>query len=95
MPAYAIVILDTITDPAGLQVYSGKAQQSMTEGLELITAYGQIEVLEGAAPDGVVMLRFPNMADALAWYRSDAYQLALPLRKAAAACRVLLIDGAA
>ncbi|MGI4792790.1 MAG: DUF1330 domain-containing protein [Janthinobacterium lividum] len=51
---------------------------------EIIVGEG-VETLEGAAPgNSVVMLRFPDNETAMRWYRSDAYQKAIPIRHAAA-----------
>ncbi len=44
-----------------------------------------IEALEGTPPGrSVVLLKFPDNDAALRWYRSEAYQKAIPMRHAAA-----------
>ncbi|KCZ90999.1 DUF1330 domain-containing protein [Hyphomonas jannaschiana] len=49
--------------------------------------------LEGADADGVVILRFPDMDAAKAWYTSPEYQAARAHRFQAADYRVILVDG--
>ena len=55
--------------------------------------HGAIETLEGAEAQGCVMLEFPSMADARAWYASDAYQEARALRFQGADYRVFITEG--
>ena len=56
-------------------------------------AFGAIEGFEGPAPAGVVMLEFPSMAEARAWYNSPGYQQAVPFRQKATDYRVFLVEG--
>ena len=58
-----------------------------------LIVYGSIEALEGDAPDGMVLLEFPDAATARAWYESSEYQAGIPLRKKAADYRAMLIEG--
>ncbi|MGY4925793.1 DUF1330 domain-containing protein [Streptomyces sp. 900105755] len=53
-----------------------------------------METLEGAPFDGVLIHRFPSVADARAWHESPAYQAALPHRQAGANYRVFIVEGA-
>jgi uncharacterized protein (DUF1330 family) len=50
-------------------------------------------VLEGAWPEDLVAIAFPDLAAARAWYHSPAYQAILPLRTANASGDVILIEG--
>ena len=94
MTAYAIFIREQTTDPAELATYSRQAGGTM-EGYAVtpLVAYGAFEVLEGPAIEGAVVLQFPTMADAKAWYDSPAYQAARPHRFNGATYRVLLVEG--
>ena len=47
------------------------------------------------AADGVVLLQFPTMEAAKAWYYSPAYQEALVHRLRASDSRVVLVEGLA
>jgi uncharacterized protein (DUF1330 family) len=58
-----------------------------------LVANGAIEALEGEAPDGVVMVAFPTMEDARAWYHGPGYQAAIPFRKKGSNYRVFLVQG--
>ena len=48
---------------------------------------------EGAPPDGMVMLQFPTLEDAKAWYASPGYQAALPHRLASGDWRAFIVAG--
>jgi uncharacterized protein (DUF1330 family) len=52
-----------------------------------------MDVAEGPAPDGIIILQFPSMADAKAWYTSPGYQEALPYRMKAADYNVVFVEG--
>lgn len=56
------------------------------EGLPFEVIVGEgLDTLEGAAPgSSVVLMKFPDKDAAMAWYRSDAYQTAIPMRHKAA-----------
>jgi uncharacterized protein (DUF1330 family) len=58
-----------------------------------LSVYGAIETLEGDAPDGIILLEFPNADAAKAWYYSDAYQAAIKHRKRAANYRAIMFEG--
>lgn len=53
----------------------------------------QVEVLEGPFPGTVVVLGFPDIERARAWYTSDAYRAILPLRTNHMAGEVILVEG--
>ncbi len=99
MSAYLIVYRETpVTDPDAIAEYSRLNHESAaasqgTDGPRPLVVYGQCEAIEGAAPDGVVMLKFPSMDAAKAWYHSADYQKALPFRQKAADWRVVLVEG--
>lgn len=54
---------------------------------------GQKHMLEGAFADDVIVIAFPDLAQAQAWYASSAYQDILPLRTKNADGAVFLIEG--
>jgi uncharacterized protein (DUF1330 family) len=95
MSAYLVIVRSNTKDPAGLLKYAELARHSPHEKMEILAAKtGRFEVLEGGEPaEAVVVMRFPTWDDALAWYRSDAYQKALPHRQAAASYRAYLVEG--
>jgi uncharacterized protein (DUF1330 family) len=99
MPAYMIFLReDAVTDPAALQTYSAMNRQNASVfieqyGIKPLAVYGATEAFEGEAPDGVILLEFPSVEDARAWYGSPEYQAALVHRKRGANYRALLIEG--
>jgi uncharacterized protein (DUF1330 family) len=94
MPAYAIFIREETTDAAALAAYGPMATAARGDHkFELLSLYGKNEAWEGAAPEGVLILRFADMEAARAWYFSDAYQSAKAQRDKAARYRVLLTEG--
>lgn len=99
MPAYMIFLReDAVTDLAAMQTYSAMNRRNAgafveTYGIKPLAVYGATEALEGDAPDGVVVLEFPSVNDARAWYGSPEYQASLVHRKKGAHYRALLIEG--
>lgn len=83
-----------VRDAAEMAIYSQMNRASPPDPkLTALSVYGAIEALEGEAPDGVILLQFPTLEDAKAWYHSPAYQAALPHRKNAADYRAMIIQG--
>ena len=95
MPAYLIVIRnEPVRDAEALAEYQRKTRETAPPvALQPLVVYGAIKGLEGAAPDGVVMLRFESIADAQTWYDSPGYQAALPHRLKAADYRAFIVEG--
>jgi uncharacterized protein (DUF1330 family) len=95
MAAYIIFTREEpIKDADAMKAYQEtNAQGPRTEGLEAIAVYGEITSLEGDAPDGAVVLKFPDSETAMKWYNSPKYQEAVAHRKRAAHYRVFMIEG--
>jgi len=95
MPAYIIVLREeAIGDAEAFAAYQSKTRE--LRGDFQITprvVYGKTEALEGDAPDGIVVLEFPTMEQARAWYDSPVYQEALPHRLKAARHRAFIVEG--
>jgi uncharacterized protein (DUF1330 family) len=94
MPAYAIFIRETTLDQAELDTYS-KAAGATLEGhpAKVLTAYGRQEVLEGPDHEGVVIVEFPTIEAAKAWYDSPAYKAARQHRFRGAEYRAVIVEG--
>ena len=94
MPAYVVLTREHTHDTQEMERYSAKAKAAR-EGHDPqpLAFYGDVEVLEGSAMEGAVILRFPDMAAARAWYHSPAYQEARKHRFQGADYRVFLVDG--
>jgi uncharacterized protein (DUF1330 family) len=94
MAAYAIFIRDRMKDPEEFAVYGQKGRAARGDHpLTPLAYYGAVETWEGQPAEGVVVLQFPTMEAARAWYNSPGYQEALVHRKRAADYRVVLVEG--
>jgi len=94
VPAYVIYEAQVL-DPEAYEAYKTSAAASVAAaGGRYIVRGGPVEVLEGDPPQGrTVVVEFPTMEAALAWYHSAAYTDARRLRERAARARMYLIDG--
>ncbi|MFE5772635.1 DUF1330 domain-containing protein [Streptomyces sp. NPDC056485] len=94
MTAYAIAHIRPETLNEDVLHYIEEIQSTMDpfEGRFLVHGK-EVEVLEGPFPGTVVVIAFPDMERARAWYASDAYQAILPLRTDHIPGEVILVDG--
>jgi uncharacterized protein (DUF1330 family) len=93
MTAY-VIYEATITDAAQYELYKAAAAPSVAAaGGRYIARGGDVESFEGVAPARVVVLEFPDLATATAWYRSEEYAEARALRERACDARVFVVDG--
>lgn len=96
MPVYVMILRESpLKEPAKYEAYQ---QKTLTMRgafpLKPLVIQGGPEALEGGiAPDSVVLLEFPTVEDAKAWYNSPEYQAALPDRLAAADYRSFIVEG--
>ncbi|WP_438454859.1 DUF1330 domain-containing protein [Vreelandella venusta] len=94
MPAYIVLTREHTHDAKEMEQYASKVKAAREgHNLQPLAFYGDFEVLEGSAMEGAVILRFPDMAAARAWYESPAYQEARKHRFQGADYRVFLVDG--
>ena len=95
MPAY-VIYQGEVTDPDRYEEYKVVAAAAIAAaGGRYVVRGGDVEVLEGEPPAGrTVVLEFPSMQAALAWYHGDAYAAARTLREGAARARMYAVDGA-
>jgi uncharacterized protein (DUF1330 family) len=97
MPAYIISDL-AVKDAAAIEIYRARAAASIAQhGGRYLARGGAFEVMEGGwTPRSIVIVEFPDMAAALAWYRSPEYAKALEVRDQALLSRnLILVDGVA
>lgn len=95
MPAYLIVYREgPVRDQAEVDEYHRQTRQ-MTGDFKLtpLVAYGAVQALEGTPPEAVIMLQFPTVEDARAWYENPIYQAALPHRLKSADYRSIIVEG--
>jgi uncharacterized protein (DUF1330 family) len=95
MPAYVLCLREeAVRNPTEMATYSGMTREAPRDpNLKPLVLYGATEALEGNAPDGIVLLQFPTVEDAKAWYNSPHYQAAIPHRKKGADYRVMIVQG--
>jgi uncharacterized protein (DUF1330 family) len=96
MPAY-VIVQQRIPDPDAdeLRRYrEGSGPLVDRFGGRFIVRGGPIDVLEGeAAADRIVVIEFPDVATARAWFDSPEYQELSGLRRSAADSDLLLVEG--
>jgi uncharacterized protein (DUF1330 family) len=93
MTAY-VIYEAMITDTAQYELYKTAAAASVTAaGGRYIARGGEVESFEGATPARVVIVEFPDLATATAWYRSEQYIEARALRERACDARMFVVDG--
>jgi uncharacterized protein (DUF1330 family) len=95
MPAYVLFIRESaIRNQSEMDIYRNMNRDKPPDPkLTPLVIYGAIDALEGTAPDGVVILQFPTVEDAKAWYNSPAYQAAIPHRRKGADYRAFIVQG--
>lgn len=95
MPAYMIFMREEpVRDPAAMAEYMRLNRENTGDfALKPLVVYGATEAVEGKAPDGVIVLEFPSVDHAKAWYGSPGYQAALPHRMKAADYRAFIVEG--
>jgi uncharacterized protein (DUF1330 family) len=94
MPAYVVVQID-IHDPATYERYKAMAPPSIAAyGGRYVVRGGASEVLEGSwRPPRLVILEFPTMDLARAWWASPEYAPAKAVRQSCTRTEMLLIEG--
>jgi uncharacterized protein (DUF1330 family) len=95
MKAYIIVDV-RINDPIRYEDYKKLTPASLVpyDG-KFIVRGGQAETLEGSwTPGRVVVLDFPSMEKAKAWWSSDGYAPAKALRQSASNTEMIVVEGA-
>ena len=94
MAAYAIFIRESTRNPSELATYSKKVGGTLNgHPVTVLAAYGRHEVLEGPEVEGVVILEFPSLAEAKAWYDSPAYREVREHRFRGADYRAVIVEG--
>ena len=95
MAAYMIFIREQpVRDDVAMAEYRRLNRDGATgHALKPLVVYGKVDAVEGTAPDGIVLLEFPDAEQARAWYHSPDYQAALPHRLRAADYRALIVEG--
>ncbi len=95
MTTYVIFTRDKTLDQHELATYSKEAPATLAgHEAKVLALYGPHEDLEGAPTEGTVILEFPSMEAAKAWYNGSPYKRAREHRFKGARYRVTLVEGA-
>jgi uncharacterized protein (DUF1330 family) len=94
MATYVVAELE-VTDPTGFEEYRKAVPATIAaHGGRYVVRGGALESLEGGwAPKRMVVLEFPSLAQAKAWYTSAEYRPLLAMRQRTAKCKVVLVEG--
>jgi uncharacterized protein (DUF1330 family) len=95
MPAYVIAEHD-VHDPIGYETARPGAGAAIAKhgGRYLTNGLGKTELIEGKdQPKRIVLIEFPDMESARAFYESQDYRPARTIRQAASHSRLILAEG--
>jgi len=95
MPAYAIGQVQ-MRDPSWVEEYGAKIQPLLKKhGGRYLVRAGKMETLEGATPlpSVMVVLEFPTMEHARAWYHDPEYAPLIKLRQGGSEVELVLVEG--
>ena len=94
MAAYVIGEVE-IRDPEAYKEYARLAPATIAQyGGKYLVRGGTVDSREGGwSPSRVVVLEFPSMEQAQAWYHSAEYGPVVAIRHGAAASRMIIVDG--
>ncbi|QDL38210.1 DUF1330 domain-containing protein [Rhodoferax sediminis] len=95
MTSAYIIANVTVTNPAQYEDYKKFSSAAMqVHGAEVCVRGGKAQVLEGDwTPERVVVLKFPSLAAAHAFYDSPEYGKARAARQGAAVMRMIVVEG--
>jgi uncharacterized protein (DUF1330 family) len=94
MPAYVIANMD-VHDAEGYEEYRRRVPPTIAAyGGRYVARGGETRVLEGEwSPGRLVILEFPSMAAAEAWWNSPEYRPLRTVRDRTSRSSLVLIDG--
>lgn len=96
MTAYAVAHLTEPPEvlPEEALVYMERVQATLDPfGGRFLVHGGPVEIREGTWPGALVLIEFPDLASARAWYESDTYSTLKPLRTRNVPGHAILVDG--
>lgn len=95
MPAYYLVDIRQINDPAKMEDYRARINPVVARfGGRYLVIGGPAQVVEGSyQPTFPVMIEFPSMADAHRWYDSEDYRELKALRLSATVSNAFFMEG--
>jgi uncharacterized protein (DUF1330 family) len=94
MAAYMVFTSYSTLDPKELETYRKMAPATLAgHPVSVRFSYGHHEVVEGPETEGIVILEFPTIEAAKAWYDSPAYREAREHRFKGAEYRAGIVQG--
>lgn len=94
MPAY-LIYRAHVHDAEGYRAYMARTPDAIAAfGGRFLARGGQTVTLEGAPETArVIIVEFPSLDAAQAFYDSDVYGEAMPLRRGCAQVQMVVVDG--
>ena len=95
MPAYLVGGVD-VSDPAWVAEYGPKVEALVEKhGGRYLVRGGEMDVVEGMTPAARVMvvIEFPSLENARAWYNDPEYAPLIKLRQTGSEAEIVLVDG--
>jgi uncharacterized protein (DUF1330 family) len=94
MAAYVVVQVD-VKDPARYEAYKTMVPPSLERyGGRFVVRGGSVYTMEGTwAPKRFVLVEFPSVEQAKAWWASPEYAEAKALRQATAQSQLIIVEG--
>ena len=95
MPAYVIADVRDAWDADALDEYRRRNTDAVANhGGRFVVRGGEQELLEGDWPSKrLVVIEFPDMDAARAWWSSEEYEAIKPLRRGGSTTNIMLVDG--
>jgi uncharacterized protein (DUF1330 family) len=95
MAAYVITDIE-VTDPVRYEDYKALSTRAAAQyGGKFLVRGGSHQTLEGDwQPHRVVVIEFPSVEQARAWWSSPEYEEAKAIRREASESRIILVEGA-
>lgn len=94
MSAYVVITREKTLDPAKLEEYKQSAPAVFERyPAVMLASHGRREVVEGPALEDILILEFTGYDEALAWYRSPAYQAISETRLKGGDYRIIITEG--
>jgi uncharacterized protein (DUF1330 family) len=93
-PGYVVGLLRPTAVDHGVETYLARIDATLAPfGGRFLVHGGAVVALEGQWTSDLVVIRFPDMDAARAWYDSPAYREILPLRTRRVKGAVALVEG--
>ena len=95
MSAYVVFTRERVRNSEEMKTYGRKAGPTLGQhpGARVLSFYGAHETLEGPPIDGCVLIEFPSVEAAKAWYDSPAYTEARAHRFLGSDYRCFITEG--